>query len=308
MRGESYLSLLKLARPRTWAFAVSMWLVAYYSTGRATLFLSCVGAFLCAAGTAGSNFINTLTDIEEDAINLPVRVHLLRKAGIPRVRIGAVIGHALPVILSLIFFNYIHSMLIVLAALDSILYSWGPRLKKGRWSSLIALSGVVILPFAAGWSAAADLRHLDPVIAVIGFFFAANINLKNLPDITGDELAGIRSLARGGASGEETRFLTGALLVPYLLLGIFLLLNITPSRYAFLLLLFPLALYIIYRLSGARTRVERDAIYTIGFFYQVVFIILALSLYYPHPETAITLGVLYLLTIVIGATNFDSRP
>ena len=302
------LALIKLARPRTWIFAISMWLIAYLSTGSAQPFICLIGVLICAGLTAATNLFNIYTDRGEDRINLPYRVQLVKQLGLPQLKTAIVFSYVLPLILALVFTNLRHTLLCTIGVLNSIFYSWGIRFKAHLFVSLLSISGVVVLPFFAGWSAVHPIQNISPVVFVFGFFFLAYANLKNLPDVSGDKENGIRTVFTLYKQNIGAWLVCAMMIIPYGVLALLIWSDILPQKYLSIFVMMPF-LWLFWRgIPKAQTPVDREIIHALGYFYQVLLFMMLFLIYYPTLGVVISLVILFVLTSIVEYLGIDSRP
>lgn len=300
-------ALLKLSRPRTWSFAVSMFVGAYLSTGVYTLDKILVGAAIVALVTALTNLFNAYTDQEEDSVNLPNRQPMLEAIAFRRLKLWITAGYIIAVCVAA-YLGPLFTLVVVIAVVDSILYSWGLRLKAHPVFSLVAFSGAVVLPFVAGWVTSRSIVEISPLVIVLGYFFFAYGNIKNLPDIPGDRQAGLRTLFTIYTFDKSVKVVSAVLLSPYVLLCGFIMASLLGIKYVTCFLFMPVVTYIIYRAVTARTREEKEATHALGYFYQLTFFLVALILYEPSP---IMIGAAVMLLAISATADYykvDSRP
>lgn len=309
--GSRPLSLLKLARPRTWYFASSMWLVAYLSTGswRASGLL--VGLVVCVLLTAATNLFNVLTDRREDRRNLPRRALLVDRVGPARLRSVTAGCYLVAVAVALAFTNPVHAALCLLGAAVSVSYSWGLRFKVRPVSSLVSISAVVVLPFVAGWSMAAPILEVTPLVLVFGLSFLAYANLKNLPDEAGDRAAGARTLFTAmstGGSGRLLLLLLCLLWLPFLLLAGLVAAGLVAPRCLLLLVFLPGPLVLLRGIRRAVTEAEKEGVHALAYVYQMGFFTAGLVVYEPTVAAASVVTALALGSLTFEALGVDSRP
>ncbi|MGQ9674452.1 MAG: UbiA family prenyltransferase [Chloroflexota bacterium] len=300
-------AILVLSRPRTWSFAVSMFLGAYLSTGAISWGKLLIGAATVAAVTGLTNLFNAYTDQREDMVNLPNRQPMLEAIAFPRLRLWIPAGYVIAICLGA-FLGLKFTVVVFVAVADSILYSWGLRFKAHPLLSLVAFSGAVVLPFVAGWVVERSILEISPLVLVLGYFFFAYGNIKNLPDIPGDRQAGLRTMFTIYSFDKSIKLVSGMLLSPYLLLCALIVAGALETKYAPCFLFMPVVCYIIYRTMVAQTREEKEATHALGYFYQLLFFLVALNLYVTH--AAMLAGSIVLLVFSITADYFkiDSRP
>jgi len=301
------LLVIKLARPRTWTFAVVSYLFGYMATGTPVLWQVFLGMAIFALGTAVTNLINVYTDIREDAVNFPIRMEMVNE--LERRNLVYVVLALYPFILLLsIPFGLNFVLIVALAEFDSIAYSLPPfRFKRYPTTALISFSGTVILPFLAGLTVAGS-SLLNPLLLLLGSFMFAYGTVKNIPDIPGDLRAGIKTTANVSTSlrkaVEKTTLL---LLVPYILLSSMVALSLLSPVYLVNLIFLPFLAYWALRNTRTSNLAMLEQLHTFGFVYAVSFILLNLMLTY---SSQFSIGVPILtLSFILAVTRLrvDSR-
>ena len=302
------LSFLRLARPRTWYFAASMWAVAYLSTGAWRWPLLLAGIVICMLMTGATNLINAITDRREDRHNLPQRTLLIEHVGLPRLRVLTAACYVVPLLLSLALTPLVHTAVCLAGAAVSVSYSWGLRLKARPVSSLASLSTVVVFPFLAGWSMARPLGDVSPLVLVFGISFFAYANMKNLPDESGDRAAGVRTLFTVLSRGRGERLLLALLLIPYLVLAGLIAAGRVEPRLLLLLGFLPVPFLLVLDVRRSRTVAEKERVHAWAYLYQMVFLTAGLLLYEPTLIAALVLATLASCSLTFESLGVDSRP
>jgi 4-hydroxybenzoate polyprenyltransferase len=301
-------ALFRLARPRTWIFAMAMWLVAYLSTGFARPLPAVVGLTICISLTAATNLFNIYADQIEDRINLPYRVQLVEQIGYPRLKVAIALCYVLPLLLAVAFTNLTHTLVCLVGALDSIFYSWGVRFKDYLYLSLMSIACVIVLPFTAGWVMARSLQEVSPIVFLLGLFFFSYANLKNLPDAPGDRQRGVRTIFNMYELSNG-RWLVFALMVsPYGLLTLLVGLGLLSPHYLWVFVMLPILLVIIHRIPRASTWDEKESVHALGYLYQTLFCLITLIVYHPTLPTVLSLSVLLAGSMMVEFLGIDSRP
>jgi len=299
--------VVKLARPRTWTFAITSYLFGYMATNTPILWQVLLGIAIFALGTAATNLINVYTDIREDAINLPMRVEMVR--GLGRRNLAYVIGGLYPLILLLsVPFGLNFILVVALAEFDSIGYSLPPlRFKRHPVTALLSFSGAVSLPFLAGL-VLAGASLLNPLLILLGSFMFAYGTVKNIPDVPGDNRAGLKTIATVSASLKKTVETSALLLlIPYMVLSAMVALNILSPIYLLNMIFLPFLAY--WALKNTRTSnlVKLEQLHTFGFIYAVSFILFNLVLTYPSHISIGVLGFTLSFIFLVSRFGVDSR-
>jgi 4-hydroxybenzoate polyprenyltransferase len=173
--------------------------------------------------------LNKLTDLKEDAINVPERVNIIRKIR-PVFKFLLVFSFILSVILS--FLINAHTLPVLLFPLfSSILYSVKfsknlPRLKD--------ITGVKNVTIALTWAVSTtflpivyfNVFHKNQTILMFYlFFFKSYINsvLFDFRDIEGDSMNGVRTIpvALGRSKTKKFLLILNSAFIPWLMLSIY---------------------------------------------------------------------------------------
>ncbi|MBI4301401.1 MAG: UbiA family prenyltransferase [Chloroflexi bacterium] len=298
-RADKGIALLKLARPRSWLLILPMFIFAYASTGELRYSYLALGTGIIALLTAATNLFNTWTDQAEDQINLPHRQVWIDNLGQDTLKWAIALGYLLLILMPPLV-NRSFAIVIYLGIVLSIFYSWGPRLKaRPVFSSLIFSTGVII-PFTAGWVINQPLAKIDPVFFLLTCFFLTAGGLRNLPDARGDQIAAVKNLFTIFPFTTALKLALGLLLSPYLLLAIFLSLDILPAKYLLCYLFLPFTFIIVTKALRDRTPEQKETTLTFTYSYQLLFLLGTLLIYYP---TGITIVAALLLVILFAYTS-----
>jgi len=298
---------LKLARPRTWSFATAMFVFAYASTGKVSAWRMALGILVAMLLTGTTNVFNAWTDRREDAVNLPHRGQMIATLGAGTLQGSVVLGY-LAVLTAGILAGPTYALLVFLGTLDSIFYSWGPRLKAHPIFSLLSFSGVVALAFISGWVMSEPFAAISPLIILLTYFFFAYGTIKNFPDAPGDKAAGVKTIYTV-FSGRKAILIASALLFsPYLLLTLMLVGGQLGLEYLLCYLFVPVLGLIIRKKLGDSTVEQREATHALGYFYQISFFLVTLTVYYARPGTVVAAILMFLLCVLSDYYKVDSRP
>jgi 4-hydroxybenzoate polyprenyltransferase len=304
---EKALLVVKLSRPRTWTFAIVSYLFGYMATGTPILWQIFLGGAIFALGTAATNLLNVYTDIEEDAINLPLRTEMMNELGRRKLLYVAVGLYPLILLLS-VPFGSLFILVVTLAELDSIGYSLPPlRFKRHPVTALLSFSGAVSLPFLAGL-VIAGASLLNPLLIFLGSFMFAYGTVKNIPDILGDIRAGLKTTATASSSLKKA-VKTSALflLIPYVVLFSMVALRILGPGYLMNSVFLPFLAYWALQNSGASNLEMLEQLHSFGFIYAVSFILFNLVLTYPSQLSVGIFVVTLSFILVVTKFGMDSR-
>ena len=304
---EKAVLAVKMGRPRTWTFAVVSYLFGYMSTSSPVLWQVALGCLIFALGTAATNLINAYTDVEEDSINLPLRVEMINRFG--RRNLAKLVLVIYPIILLLSApFGLTFLLIIGLAEFDSIGYSFPPlRFKKTPVAALLSFSGAIALSFVGGLIAAGS-AILDPLLLLLGSFMFAYGTVKNIPDIQGDVKAGLKTTATLSASIRKTvRTSLLLLLVPYVaLLGMIALSILSPVYLADFIFL-PFLIYWARGNNETSDSAALESLHSFGFVYAVSFILFNMVITYPSIASLLISALSMSFIAIITKAGIDSR-
>jgi geranylgeranylglycerol-phosphate geranylgeranyltransferase len=169
-------------------------------------------AFLMMAGTMA---LNDVYDVETDRVNSPSRPLPSGRIGVGEAKNAAIILSALSIIFASIL--GIWTTLVALLALSLMVY-YNARGKRTGLPGNIVVSFNVALPFFYGGVAVGSLRPLLFIFSVIAFL--ANLGreiAKGIPDVRGDQVLGIRTLAVSRGPKFASRVSAGLFLLAVLL-------------------------------------------------------------------------------------------
>jgi len=118
--------ILKIARPRTWMFAIVSYLFAYLEGNSLVGWQMLLGMAVFALGTGATNMINAYTDISEDSVNNPFRLDWIRRFGITNLTRAIIATYSLTILLSLPL-GLAFTSVVFLSIADSVFYSLPPH-------------------------------------------------------------------------------------------------------------------------------------------------------------------------------------
>lgn len=305
---EKAVLILKLARPRTWLFAIVSYLFAYLEGNSPVGWQMLLGTIVFALGTGATNMINAYTDIAEDSVNSPFRLDWIRRFGTTHLIRAILAAYSLVVLLALPL-GLAFTSVVLLAIADSVLYSLPPvRLKKNPITALLAFSGAVGLPFLAGRAAVGRLRLLDPWFYLFTLFMLTYGTVKNVPDFLGDDLAGLKTTATAFRDFRKAVTVsTMLLLAPYLLLTLFVVTGLLGNVYLLNLALLVVPLYWAHGNVQSNRREVLEKLHTLGFLYALSFLLLSLVLSYPTLTSVVITVSVSFAVLVVSKLNVDSR-
>ncbi len=300
--------VLRLARPRTWTFAASSFILGYTLAGGTSLFQIGLGLAVAALVTAATNVINAYADRQEDSVNQPRRVFWVEQIGRHGTIVSIAILYCLAFIASL-FLGPLFMLVLAVGVFNSVFYSVRPFRFKARPSlSLVSFSGAVGLAFLSGVSIVGSISLLNPLFLLTTYFMLTYGTVKNLPDYAGDKKAGTKTTATVFRTMDGAIRFSGFLLfTPYLLLATLILMGqLAPIYYADFGMALILAI-IVAKMLTAKSPQELEKTHTLGFFYAISFILFTLVLTSPTLSSIVVILSAYVWTLLVSRVSMDSR-
>ncbi len=300
--------VLRLARPRTWTFAASSFILGYTLAGGTSLFQIGLGLAVAGLVTAATNVVNAYADRREDAVNQPSRVFWVEQIGTRETLLSIIVLYTLAFAASL-FLGPLFMLVLAAGVFNSIFYSIRPlRFKARPTLSLVSFSGAVGLAFLSGMSIVGSINLLNPVLLLVTYFMLTYGTVKNLPDYSGDKKAGTRTTATVFRSmGSAVRFSGILLFTPYLLLTAMIATGLLAPIYLADLGMAAILAMIVANMMKAKSSQELEKTHTIGFFYAISFLLFTLVLASPTLVSIIVLLSAYLWTLLVSRVSMDSR-
>jgi 4-hydroxybenzoate polyprenyltransferase len=196
-----------------------------------------------------------------------------------------------------------------IAVLDGLFYSLKPlRFKANPVLSLVSFSGAVIFPLLGAWVITMELFSLPLLFVLFGYSFLVYGTIKNLPDYYGDRKAGLKTTATVFSTRKKAiTMATFLLLSPYVLLVVFLTLNLLDYKFLWLFTLVPFIVLICYRALTESNSKALEKLHTYGFFYQTGFLCLALFIMTSLSFAIIVASTTLSITCAIQYIKLDSR-
>jgi len=305
---ERLMLIIKIARPRTWMFAVISYLFAYLEGESPKIWQITIGIVIFSILTGATNILNAYTDMQEDEINNPIRIKWIHTLGTNSLLKSSILIYSSVILMSLPF-GVMFTTIIIIAVVDSISYSAPPiRLKRHPATALLAFSGAVGLPFLAGLAATSRLNLFNPWFLLFTLFMLTYGTIKNVPDFRGDQMAGLKTTATVFKSFKQAiKVNLVLLLAPYVLLIFFIGIGTLNKIYLLnvCLILFPIYWLYVNLQTSKRERLEK--IHTKGFIYAISFYLFNFILNH-FSSTSIALTASMMITIyIISKFRIDSR-
>lgn len=234
-----------------------------------------------------TELLNRLADRAADEVNRPERTALCHLVGYRRLRLAAMVGSTLLLGLGLVWIVLVPTPLVIALVLVAdvlcVNYSYGLRLSRSRFLSLIVLAFPFVGTFSGGWAlahprldAAAGRDFVTdalPVLVIGGLALASLSGVKDLTDMVGDHLKGYRSGWLWLVRGRTATIGAGLAALPFGALVGFVGGHALPPSHLALLVLLPAALLLAGGTRLARTGTEQMAVRE--FFYQYWMVFLA---------------------------------
>jgi hypothetical protein len=239
-----------------------------------------------------TELLNRLADRVPDEVNRPERTALCAQVGWDRLRALAVGGYALLLLLGTGWLLAVPTAavagLLVLAAFLCLNYSYGLRLGRSRFGSLVVLAFPFVGCYTGGWA----LAHPDagwgdfatgagPILLVGGLALASLSGAKDLTDIVGDVLKDYRSGWLWLVRGRMPAVGAAVAAVPFAVLGAFVAAGALAPRHLALLALLPAALLLTSGSRLARGPDEQMAVREFFYHYWVAFLAVLVLCHVP---------------------------
>lgn len=300
------IALLRCGSCRFAAFYFLSFYVAILSSGYGGWKWLVFSALIWLLHSLGTELVNRLSDQVEDRVNRPERTAYCDAIGYKGLKILSVCIWSVVACLDLawlyFFPNPILAVLLFLAFMAGINYSYGVRFKRKRYLSLFALTFPFAGPFIVGWtvyhpiiSSPENIFELmfkvAPFVVVMGLLIGSIASTKDITDVRGDALIGYLGVAVSLIRRHALFSILGLISIPFFVIIIFTATNLLPYRFLSLLFFMPVSLLgslcIYTTVEEERLPVVKEAVYQ----YWFVLLSTSLYLYHPSPETlAVILG------------------
>ena len=277
------------------------------STGTVGFDWLCFSALYWFVHSGTTELLNRLADRASDEVNRPERTYLCQQVGYTRLRVAAIIGCVLLALLGVVWIVMVPSptvvVLVLVADFLCVNYSYGLRLGRSRFLSLLVLAFPFVGTFAGGWAlshpgldaatGAAFVQDALPVLLIGGLGLGSLSGVKDLTDVLGDRLKGYRSgwlwlvQSRAALVGVALATLPFAVLVGCVAA------DLLAVRYLVLLVLLVPALMLANGSRRARGPVEKMAVREFFYHYWLVFQGALTILYVGTFQSAIVVAVCF---------------
>lgn len=302
------IEILKLARPRTWFFAILSYAIGYLLSRGVLSFTVIVGFIVYIIWVAGVNLINAYTDIKEDKVNLPHRYKMVKNIGYKKVfYISLLLFSLTSIVTSFMPMWFLITYLI--AVFIAIFYSMPPlRFKSRSIIGMIVFCTPVLFPLIGTWSLFDSIYNIPSIIFFLGYWFITYGTIKNLPDYEGDKKIGIKNSATMFSTRKEAvNFAVIILLSPFLILPFLILSNFIELKFILLFLWLPLIAIICSKALKAKNFETLEKLHTYGLIYAVGFLSLTVLIVSFTFYSLIFLVLALFILFLILKTKFDSR-
>jgi 1,4-dihydroxy-2-naphthoate octaprenyltransferase len=300
------IALLRCGSCRFAAFYFLSFYVAILSSGHGGWEWLLFSAVIWLLHSLGTELVNRLSDQVEDRVNRPERTAYCDAVGFKRLKTLSVFIWSVVACLDLLwlyfFPNPVLAVLLLMAFMAGINYSYGVRFKRKRYLSLFALTFPFAGPFIVGWmvyhplilapeNASELMFKAGPFVVIIGLLIGSIASTKDITDAKGDELIGYLGVAVSLIRRHALFSILGLISIPFFAIVIFTAANLLPYRFLSLLFFMPVSLLgslcIYTAAEEEHLRVVKEAVYQ----YWFVLLSTSLYLYHPTPETfAVILG------------------
>ena len=244
---------------------------------------------------------NRLADRRVDEVNRPERTALCARVGWDRLRALTVGGYVLLLGLGVGWYAAVPTAavagLLVLAAFLSVNYSYGLRLGRSRFGSLVILAFPFVGSYTGGWV----LAHPDadwagfgsgagPLLLVGGLALASLSGAKDLTDVVGDVLKDYRSGWLWLVRGRMPAVAAAVAALPFAALGVLVATGALASRHLALLALLPPALLLVSGSRLARRPAEQMAVREFFYHYWIAFLAVLVLCHVPSAASVVVVA------------------
>jgi 4-hydroxybenzoate polyprenyltransferase len=258
-----------------------------------------LGAVYWLLHSMGTETVNRLSDRVEDAVNRPERTALCEQVGFTRLRhisIGLWVSVAvLDVVFVVLRPNVLLAVLLTLAGLSSLNYSYGLRLARNRYAAPLLLTFHFGGTFMIGWVIASQVLDASawrnflsvalPFVVVSCGTLIALGGVKDLTDVVGDAEVDYHSLWVTVARKHGKWLIWALVSTTFVLTGAFVAIGLYPPRFLLSFALIPAAILLRHCLWHSSTALEELVTREIFYQYWMLYLAVAVTLYAPGVET-----------------------
>lgn len=277
---------------------------AMSGSGRVSWGWVALGAGYWFLHSMGTELLNRCSDRTEDAINRPERTALCERIGFGRLREVAIVSWIAVVMLDIVFVvlrpSILLAILLLLAGLSAVGYSYGPRLARNRYVAPIVLTfhfgGTFMIGWVLGHPALDESAWRDFGTHALPFFVVSCATLlalggaKDLTDMVGDQVVGYRSAWLALVRKHESWLTLTLVSSTFVMTSIFVVIGSYPRRFLVLFALAPLALALYRCLRFATSSAERHVTREFFYHYWMAYLVVAVPSYAPDTETFIVVA------------------
>lgn len=299
-RPNTFVALLRCGSCRFAAFYFLSFSIALLDSRPASAGWILFGAAIWLLHSLGTELVNRLSDEVEDRVNRPERTALCDVVGFSRLR---TISWAIWIAVGLIDVvwmigqpNLAVAVLLLLALLAGVNYSYGVRFKRKRHLSLLALTFPFAGPFIVGWFVNHPISQLPqfgdevmhrfgPFVVLVGLLIGSIASTKDITDARGDEGVGYLSVAVSLIRKNAVLAILGLISVPFVVLAVFVILGFLGNRFLYLMFCFPMSLLGALSICYAHTDEQRNSVKEAVYHYWFGLLSTSLYLYSPSNQT-----------------------
>ncbi|MFY9553440.1 MAG: UbiA family prenyltransferase [Blastocatellia bacterium] len=298
------LALLRCGSCRFAAFYFLSFYVAILDSGHGGWGWLLFSALIWLLHSLGTELVNRVSDETEDRINRPERTAMCDLIGYPRLRLLSWIIWSVVAAIDLIWViskpNPVVGVLLALAFMSGVNYSYGARFKERRYLSLLALTFPFAGPFLVGWFVyhpileSPDSLHIlvgrvVPFVTIMGLLIGSIASAKDITDIRGDEMVGYLSVAVSLIRKNAVLVILGMVSIPFLAIGLSVSSGLLPFRFSWLLFFMPVSLLGALCINAATGEMELMAVKEAVYHYWFVLLAVSLYLYLPAGSTLLVI-------------------
>ncbi|GGM79122.1 hypothetical protein GCM10012275_57170 [Longimycelium tulufanense] len=311
--GEAARVLVMLGRPRTCIPGLLAYTLALGQVGGELTPGTVWGAVLAFLVGFSGNLHNVYTDVAEDSRNLPGRVFLLYRLGLPTLR-GVLVALNVLMAGSALCYGIDFFLFVVIGLIGLHQYSFRPlRMKARPVLGLYVFAQAVVGPFLIGWFAVPpgprwpDAQIWSVLLFLLAWFVAKGL-FKNVPDYYGDREAGLRTSATFFPSwGSAALAASAATVASYLCYPLLALTGAVPMRSLLAMLWVPVVLVQCVRLVRAGDGPHGNEVLRVDMVLSSAFLATVLVLTFPTITSAAAVLLSAIILVTSDMTNMDSR-
>jgi 4-hydroxybenzoate polyprenyltransferase len=261
------------------------------------------GATYWLVYSLATELTNRLSDRLEDEINYSRRTMYCRLIGYQAIRSLNFTLWSIMLLLSVGLMVTTPSLtvlaLLMVAIGGSICYSYGPRFKRSRYLSLIAITLTFSGPLSLGWVIAHQARGVHPtwqdfgtgpapLIGLMTIFIVSLAGIKDVTDRAGDQRVGFEGLWVLLVRRRAMAATLAVVVAPFAATAVAVATGIVPERFLWLLSFLVTSAGLVAAVHAADTPQKQQAVKELTYQYWVLFTLSAVALYLPQAATVVT--------------------